>query len=369
MDTNTTSEVVSSAFGLFSELPIELRLKIWTHALPRRIVPITYDTDQDRYHSFDFTSPAIFFVNREAREVALNNIKLSFGTERSKPSIYFDSTRDTLFLDDWLGCSRMPYRARNLYTGDREWIATGSMRLHDAEKVERLAFSSECFHPWSYPNNQNGGAGVPPRIGFNTDNRYAPHTFFRSLIFQLMKRFQNLKELILVIDCAGPYSRGPVQFVDIERQYDCARQGVRSVCWIKRHIEPLASHLKSHSHEVFTLDNRKKPFQRPPGNPQAVPIKMPGIKLVAAYKRDDPSDLDCFRAPIELTNLLIEEQTDDEDNNDFEENVDDAAELEDELRDIKKDEEQYKELVGSGEYADFQGLYVGEDYLKKRLEL
>ncbi|KAF7899326.1 uncharacterized protein EAF01_008539 [Botrytis porri] len=106
-----------TTFSCFSELPTELRLKIWHHCIPAprdlHIKSKNYQSITGRF-SFrgwfidsaslivggDDTSaiPTILHVNREAREVGLTRYELAFGSYHRVGTAYVDFERDTLNL-------------------------------------------------------------------------------------------------------------------------------------------------------------------------------------------------------------------------------------------------------------------------------
>ena len=92
-------------FTKFPELAMELRLMIWSHAMPG---PRTVNIWSDRSKSRDITDafpqsvPVLLQVNKEARSEAQKKYRLSFGELfgiRGRP-VYFDFTQDTLLFED-----------------------------------------------------------------------------------------------------------------------------------------------------------------------------------------------------------------------------------------------------------------------------
>ncbi|ORY71089.1 uncharacterized protein BCR38DRAFT_3433 [Pseudomassariella vexata] len=133
-------------FDRFRQLPPELRIKIWQHAMPpaRTIVvkpPRQQETptsiDEALVQSQDDTEqtwrsnaqiPALLHVNAEARHEALKHYKLSLAVGKAQPQIYVDFIRDTLFF----GTSELNPQCSDL------WAST-----HDLDKVQRLAVIPE----------------------------------------------------------------------------------------------------------------------------------------------------------------------------------------------------------------------------------
>ncbi|KAI1661269.1 hypothetical protein F4813DRAFT_385803 [Daldinia decipiens] len=107
----------SATFSKFNELPPELRIKIWQHAMPdpRTVVVKSPYTGQkqtprsleeaildsysqgETWHSTT-QIPALLHVNAEARHEALKHYKLSLGVGNIQPRVYVDFNRDTLFF-------------------------------------------------------------------------------------------------------------------------------------------------------------------------------------------------------------------------------------------------------------------------------
>ncbi|KXJ93236.1 hypothetical protein Micbo1qcDRAFT_222903 [Microdochium bolleyi] len=132
-NTTITTAGEPTSFNQFSQLPSEIRIKIWQYSLPEpRFIAIRSplrDTRQqastsssladalavcldfDRHsapiktrssQSWRSTSkpPALLHVSAEARHEALRYYKLSLGANGCRPQIYIDFSRDTLFFGD-----------------------------------------------------------------------------------------------------------------------------------------------------------------------------------------------------------------------------------------------------------------------------
>ncbi|KAI0596743.1 hypothetical protein F4775DRAFT_584776 [Biscogniauxia sp. FL1348] len=134
-------------FTKFGELPPELRIKIWQHAMPEaRIVviksPYTRNTqtpkslDEALSHACDDEEtwqsttqiPALLHVNAEARYEALKHYILSFGVGGRQSRVYVDFSRDTVFF----GHSELKPECSSLWA-----------RTQGLDKIERLAVVSE----------------------------------------------------------------------------------------------------------------------------------------------------------------------------------------------------------------------------------
>ncbi|KAI8960145.1 hypothetical protein F5Y11DRAFT_358707 [Daldinia sp. FL1419] len=137
----------STSFNKFNELPPELRVKIWQHAMPdpRTVVVKSPYTEQkqsprsleeaildspNRQETWYSTAqiPALLHVNAEARYEALKHYKLSLGVGSIKPRIYVDFSRDTLFF----GNSELKPECSSL------WASTRGL-----DEVQRLAVVPE----------------------------------------------------------------------------------------------------------------------------------------------------------------------------------------------------------------------------------
>jgi hypothetical protein len=108
--------IITMDFPQFSNLPTELRLKIWAFILQRprcvklKLYKIWATVDAGGYDArvrgYKFKPsptrtlvPPLLSVNRESREVALKTYKLHFNTTLSKAKIYFNMEVDCLLLN------------------------------------------------------------------------------------------------------------------------------------------------------------------------------------------------------------------------------------------------------------------------------
>lgn len=382
----------AATFELFPRLPQELRLQIWELSLSPRVVNLIYDEKYDKYFSFNSKPPAILHASRESRAVGLkvDTLKLAFGTDSHEPSIYFDFARDTLFLDDWLGTiSTIVWRAtyENPHPENQLQVTcypeVGPMTAHELEAIEHLAVSSELF---------------AMSRGYNVSNS------IRSKIERLLSSFKNIKTLFIVFEPGDLYPTfdEPIRFLDITARTKCA-------------IENEASHTRRAWCPVCRL--RRRCTKELPGvnepdypDPDAIPLKLPDINLVAAYRGSCPPDLGCLEldslgapslttAPLHIPpktfasgagsdfdtdsdsdvdprdgettweDRSIEGSSSDDEDDFEEENSDLAAELEGELSDIVEDETKYKAQVGYQVGKGPQSWWVGSDYYEKRASL
>ncbi|KAF7853419.1 hypothetical protein EAF04_010711 [Stromatinia cepivora] len=87
-----------NTFPRFSELPYELRLKIWELvAFHKRILELNYCIVDKIFLNLGLP-PAILHTNRESREVALRFYNQSFSTDEKPGRIYFNPVCDTIFF-------------------------------------------------------------------------------------------------------------------------------------------------------------------------------------------------------------------------------------------------------------------------------
>lgn len=92
-------------FHLFSQLPTELRLNIYSLSLPQRILTIHYEAASNKFVS-PTALPALLSTCVESRYVAKKWFGLYFGTASSEPRIYFSPLLDTVYLPR---CGQMGY--------------------------------------------------------------------------------------------------------------------------------------------------------------------------------------------------------------------------------------------------------------------
>ncbi|RYP22332.1 hypothetical protein DL765_001684 [Monosporascus sp. GIB2] len=158
-------------FPMFKDLPPELRIKIWQHAMPeartvivespfavaRNRAPRSLEeaflrtSDENVQHTWRSTTkiPALLHVNSEARHEALKRYQLSLGAGKAQPRIYVDFHRDTLFF----GHTELKPECAKL------WASTADLR-----KVQRLAIVPEGA--WRVMRWQNVGMDALERIIF-----------------------------------------------------------------------------------------------------------------------------------------------------------------------------------------------------------
>jgi hypothetical protein len=110
---NPNTPSPADSFTSFPKLPAEVRLKIWSLALPGpRVITIAPDYssapeffDPEHPHSTRYKAractkpvPALLHCSFESRAVALKSYELSFRTNLQKKPIYFDFRKDSLCM-------------------------------------------------------------------------------------------------------------------------------------------------------------------------------------------------------------------------------------------------------------------------------
>jgi hypothetical protein len=168
-------------FTLFSELPTELRLKVWTLSLPApRIVVLKYNyapSDQSHGPSHDqamrgCTSPTLIpsnlHINREARNEALLSYNLSFNIHHERAKIFFNPAIDILYFGPKEG-----------YLDSFKQFTDASSMIVKSElaKVKRLAVHENLFSQ----SNENVSA-----------------TRIKEFWEYVQRKFTNVEEVVVV---------------------------------------------------------------------------------------------------------------------------------------------------------------------------
>ncbi|KAF8858807.1 hypothetical protein BDZ45DRAFT_386931 [Acephala macrosclerotiorum] len=113
-----------NTFELFTQLPSELRIKIWKHTFPEpRVVSVRFNRAVSQYTSTS-APPALVHVCTESRSLFLETYTKLILSPKYDSAVFLDFTRDTLYFDS-LDCSpdgdlsldlaSSPHRDRILY--------------------------------------------------------------------------------------------------------------------------------------------------------------------------------------------------------------------------------------------------------------
>jgi hypothetical protein len=206
-------------FYLFSQLPTELRLKVWKYALPGpRLVELTvqsperpdieYGTTQSSAQNLRWLwvinnakSPALLYVSHEAREVALGSYEATGAWEPSfRPwrKAYINYSADTLYF------SALTYRA--LLFSRR-----GAHSKFDKKSINLSRIRSLALASW-------------PRI------RQSVEPILRTeavhLLQFVLKSCQGLEELFLTMDGRVSIFEGPDRLEEPTERYPDYSDGV-----------------------------------------------------------------------------------------------------------------------------------------------
>ena len=191
----------STTFSLFSSLPTELRLKIWSFACTPRILPIRHHssttatltfhnrTDRTSKTTTRFSSsappPVLLSVCSESRMQALRAYHLTFATKTSEARIYFCPSIDVLYFERYrdMGYDESIRDFRNL-------VARESTLGNEPEKVKNEIWRQVRYIALDYVD-------VNIKRPWESYNKAC-----------LIRSFPNLEEINLVIRPAQ--SPGPV---------------------------------------------------------------------------------------------------------------------------------------------------------------
>ncbi len=111
-------------FELFTQLPVELRIKVWKHTFPEpRVLSVRFNRVTSQYTS-TLAPPALVHVCSESRSLFLETYTKLILSPKYDSAVFIDFARDTLFFDT-LDCSpdgdlsldlaSSPHRDRILY--------------------------------------------------------------------------------------------------------------------------------------------------------------------------------------------------------------------------------------------------------------
>jgi hypothetical protein len=175
-------------FGMFPNLPFELRLKIWKFTFPGpRNVGI-----QIRFKDFGFggwmsrkrtpTPPVALQVCHESREEALKCYILSFGTSLHPPTVYYNYKIDTLCFGDGPDIhSLFPERKAGYHTSPSNYLLN-------------------LWHGTNYnPNRRNDSKAVQAEnvryVSLDVDESIYGRPAF---CWEEVRRFDGLEELLVL---------------------------------------------------------------------------------------------------------------------------------------------------------------------------
>ncbi len=94
----------SPIFTLFTNLPSELRIKIWKHSFPApRVVPVRFQRDSGQYTS-NSAPPTLLHVSSESRSILLSTYTKLMLSPKYNSIVFVNFDIDTIFFDS-LDCS------------------------------------------------------------------------------------------------------------------------------------------------------------------------------------------------------------------------------------------------------------------------
>jgi hypothetical protein len=130
------------SFKNFNQLPTELRLQIWEHALNNAYYDVKLRHEYDGFGNGNYygsrlrpvtTSPPLLHVCSESREVAIRRFEWTFGTKEYGPLTHFCYARDRLWLLTQ-GPHELPYMASLFLDADLRRIRRLVVPLRDFVK-------------------------------------------------------------------------------------------------------------------------------------------------------------------------------------------------------------------------------------------
>jgi hypothetical protein len=195
-------------FTIFPNLPIELHIKIWEHAFPTRVVNLTYDQYNDRFHSFNSTPPLLLKIHHESRELALRQYTLCFGTESHEPRIYFDFNRDILLFDDYLQFYKAPTLAvfqalkQPQYYQDQLQYQEYPITDKERDQIQRVALNwSAFFEPSSIFQDMN-------------HNQWSRMSL-QQIAQPIAARFSSLREMSFLVEEINPFAKAHIKLFNL----------------------------------------------------------------------------------------------------------------------------------------------------------
>ncbi|KAI2612840.1 uncharacterized protein GGS25DRAFT_138286 [Hypoxylon fragiforme] len=210
-------------FHLFTQLPIELRLIIWSYNLPGpRIVEIKCSTDsteplltsqlgQDDNRRIVCTStspiPVNLHVCRESRLYGLKQYRLLFGISPQPGRVFFDARKDTLY-----------FGARQKLTASGTLLEkfVSLVQPEDLAQVHRIAINE----------------------GLIKGHRSAAQFIAEKILRQAYQHLTNLEQLTFVCNDKNPLYSSDAVFVNPRMQNRILERDVQNAIGILQHRHP-----------------------------------------------------------------------------------------------------------------------------------
>lgn len=367
-------------FTLFPELPIELRLKIWEHAFPARVVNLIYDQYHDRFHSYNSSIPTLLHIHHETREMGLKIYQLCFGTESFEARIYFDFSRDILLFDDYLQFSALTDHI-HIPKLNIAPVSYPEYPIEEKEmdQIQRVAVNALSF--WDCDGGQ-------PRLQLNA---WALQKVARPIAL----KFPALREFNAIIECVDPFSRAPIRLFNVGSD-KC--ESICDTCYESTRCQKPIEHLKKAFGEklkirlvgayrgfsrftlgcynkVVEIDEADNVSEKP--DPDYIPDVFESLyddsDVPFCMDSDDEDGLRERREKYLKGDIFEFYEYEDvemgfSDHREDDENADVISD--EELEDIRKDESLYMDALGPvgsrRDYAELQGEWVHPDYFTAR---
>lgn len=372
-------------FTLFPDLPIELRLKIWEHAFPGRVVNLIYDQYHDRFHSFNSTTPMLLHIHRETREMGLKLYQLCFGTESFEPRIYFDFNKDILLFDDYLFVN-----SPHIHQSDADstsyrnplQYADYPLKSEEEAQIQRVAINSGIYHHISNPDEEARADQMCMVL--------------KQFVRPLASKFAALKDLSIVIEDVNPYSRAAIRSFNVGHD---ACDPICDVCYVSKLSQVPIEHLRKiygkmlkfhlvgayRGSSRFSLGCYDKVVEKDPRDDisfEPDPEDLPDVYIVDgdyvdpdveySYDSEDGELEKSLNKHLKKADLWEGKDYPDVDQSFSDhENEEDADSISpEELQDIRDDEKLYREFVVGGQpYIRMQDEWVHPNYYDVRMTL
>lgn len=176
---------IPATFPLFANLPVELRLKIWTSALPGpRNVGIEIRFNGGRFGGWMARKstpppPVALHICVESRLEALKRYILSFGTIEHPPTVYFNYQSDTLCFGDGT---------------DTSGLVSRHTRQTTASDYLLNLWHGKTYNP-TYNNSKVIQAKNVRYVTLDVDESIYSRPSF---CWEEVRRFEGLEELLIV---------------------------------------------------------------------------------------------------------------------------------------------------------------------------